>query len=358
MLISRAMLIAVGMALALHSVHGAAADFIRLVETNPPPPPVAPEMSPRSAKYNGIYEVLAAAGPWFNKTMVDSAMNKQFDSELKTGLAQAQTLGQKGVLMQIQMLTQTTEAGPFYSLRGSGASLIGVGPNADAICYSKKCYSQMDIPLQPGQSLADGSGYVFITRQGNEYQVSRYRKELLEARAQQMHLSTQSAKVYEATIRSEGVSGYAGKLAESIRDRDEKQAVLKLLKDRDDALKKADALEAQLAKEMRRAERAARTSETLNAIAGAFQLASAINMASASMGEDVTKAVPGGITDKQGLTNAVDAIRNAAGSDVQSIRVQQGTLRNSITGWEQQILDIGIKYKMTPEPGTVFNPYP
>jgi hypothetical protein len=334
------------------------ADYIRLVDSNPLPPLVAHEVSKRVVRLTSALDVISGAGPLFNERIVYRELQKNFNAELKRGFEQAKSLGQRGVLLKVQVLSTRTEANPFYSLRGNGAILIGVGKNPNDVCFVSMCYSSLQESIPSGTTLTQDSGYVWVepTVDGRAYHSSLYRIDRMEERARQARLNEQTRAAYRTAITSEAISGYASQLAKTVRTRREREVVQELLKSRDDAVNRLNSVEANLSRELRRAERAAKTSSTLKDITGALAVASTIVMVNASMGEDVTAV--GKFDTKEEALKTMKEIEAQTGERIKSLTLEQSTLRNGITGWEGSLLKIGVEYEMTPPAGSVLAPLP
>lgn len=87
----------------------------RLIDANPPPPPVAPSLSRSANRLKTVVDIVSAAGPAFNEMMVTRAYKQQFNIELEKGLKEANRLGQRGVLVKSFVVTETVEAGQYLS---------------------------------------------------------------------------------------------------------------------------------------------------------------------------------------------------------------------------------------------------
>jgi hypothetical protein len=331
-----------------------AVDYTRLVDSNPVPPLSAPESSSKVLRVGSIMKLAVQAGPAFNRTVTFGELRKAFDAELKRGLEKATAQGQAGVLLRVRLYEQTTDSGTFFSFGGGpGATLVGVGSDPDAACYATRCFDKLeaDIPAQ-GSRLAAGSGYVWVRPDGHRYEVSLYRADRLEGRARVTFFSQESKAAYEQTMASATVKGYGQALANRIRDSEDRKAVDKLMRDRQEAVEKLQAVEKKLAQELRKAERASKTSATLNQFAGALSLTSTVAMASASLGEDLSKSEYAPFKSKEAVLDAVSKFGAKAGQDVKALEIQQRTFRDSATGSTLQLYQIGVRYDMAAPTGT------
>ena len=94
----RLYVVAIAVATSVLCSAGWAADYTRLVDSNPVPPLTAPEATTRSLMLSSAVRLAVEAGPAFNRSVVHSELQKAFDSALKEGLERASSQGQAGVL--------------------------------------------------------------------------------------------------------------------------------------------------------------------------------------------------------------------------------------------------------------------
>jgi hypothetical protein len=330
-----------------------AADYTQLVDSNPVPPLTAPEASSRAAIVGSAIKLAIQAGPAFNRSVVFGELQKTFSAALKDGLEQATQQGQAGVLLRQRVYEQTTESGPFYSFGGGpGAWLVGVGMDPDSACYASGCDKPaISAGIPPsGARVTSSSGYVWVQPEKGGYTVSNYRADRLEERARVARATTESQAAYERTMAASAVKGYAQALEQRIRDTEDRKAVQQLLKSRDEAMGQLQSVEKKLAEELRKAERAAKTSATLNAIAGALSLASTVAMASASLGEDLSKSPDAPFASKEAVLDSVKKYGERSGLAVKALEIQRNTFRDSATGSTLQLFQIGVKYDMKQPP--------
>lgn len=326
-----------------------AADYTRLVDSNPVPPLTAPEASSRAAILGSAIKLAIQAGPAFNRSIVYSELQKAFDAALKDGLEQATQQGQAGVLLRQRVYEQTTESGPLYSFGGGpGAWFVGVGMDPNSACYASGCdKSAVSAGVPPsGARVTSSSGYVWVQPGKGGYTVSNYRADRLEERARVVRATTESQAAYERTMTASAIKGYAQALQQRIGDTENRKAVQQLLKSRDEALGQLQSVEKKLAEELRRAERAAKTSATLNSIAGALSLASTVAMASASLGEDLSKSPDAPFASKEAILDSVRKYGESSGLAVKALEIQRKTFRESATGSTMQLFQIGVNYDM------------
>jgi hypothetical protein len=349
-----------GLALAVCTfVRAGDAPLTVLVDSNPVPPLAAPEGSRMTRGVSAAIDLLSSAGPMFNDSKVHGELERRMTSELRRGLEQANKFGQKGVLLKVQVLEQTTEAGTFYSLRGDGATLIGYGQNADAVCFASRCFNSMEAPIPPGARLSAESGYKwFEPGAGGKLKVSWYRKDVIESRAQLVTTDQEVTKRYSDAMVAEAFTGYADQLVKTVRTRQDRDSINQLIASRNDALKKQRSLEDELQRELQHAERAAKTSAMLNQIAGVFSLATTIAMVSTSMGEDVEKSTGGAIKSQADLVQAVKNLEAQTGKRVKEISVQQGEVTDRLNNIRGTLTGYGVKFDMVPQPGTPLKPFP
>lgn len=336
-----------------------ATEYIRLVDSNPMPPPATPLDSKSASRLTSVVEIFSNAGPEFNSSKIYREFNKNLNASLQEGMEDARRLGQKGVLIQTQIYGTTTDAGTYYSLRGRGAYLIGVGNDPNSVCFSSRCYSILQEPQTPTAQPTDESGYIWVEKNdsGNGYKTFFYNTESIEGRARSLYLNEKIRGAYRAAIVGSAINGYAKQLANVVNTIKERNEILGILKNKDEAEKRYKEIDAQLAKDLKRAESAAKTSSTLNAIAGILSLASTISLASVSMGEDISNSTVSGALSKEDVLNTVNAIEMQTGQKIKSLKLEQNIINDSINGYEAQILKIGIEY-LPPPSGSVLAPLP
>ena len=334
-------------------------DYIRLIESSPFPPAAAPVESSSAVRLSSVIEIFSKAGPIFNSLVVYHEFNKNLDASLQAGLKEANRLGQKGVLIQTQIFGTTTDAGTYYSLRGKGAYLIGVGNDPNDVCFASKCYQTLQGAVSSGVEPTEDTGYLWVERKtvGKGYQVSFYNTESIEGRARAIYLNEQARDAYRQAILGSSITGYATQLASVVKTQKEKSEVMELIKNRESAEIRYKEINTQLTKELRRAENAAKTSATLSSIAGVLSLASTIAFASISMGEDLSKSTNGSLLTKEDVINTLNSIQFQTGQRVKTLSLEQESIKNSINGYESNILRIGVKF-LPPDSGSVIAPLP
>lgn len=332
--------------------------YVQLIPGASLPPPVQPDVSAKAAYALLAYNLIAKAGPWYNEKKVKDELQKSFDDALTKGLKKAETLGQKGVLLKVQVLQEQVPAGTLYSLRGSGATMVGVGPDADSICYAQECYVALETAMRPGQTVTADSGYVFIETSGKAFEVKKYAISILDAKAKQMRLDTALRNIYNESIRARAMDGYAEQLIKVAKDQSDRKAIQSLLQNRDDALKQIRNVEKELAAELNRQKSIAAAAATLNSISNALSLGGAIAMANATLGTDVTAGQPNGINSIPELQSILGAMGVDSTTKIQSINVRHKTIQNQLTGTETQIFSVGVSHDMKPDTFDVLSPKP
>lgn len=313
-----------------------------------------------STTLSGAIAVLADLGPKFNKTVVYSVLEKRYSERLNAGWAEAVKQGQRGVLMKVEVLQQTTDAGEFLALRGDGAYYVGTGPDADAVCFALKCGTELEPVIQPGQKLTSESAYIWTELVDGKFKVSRFSIKDLEGRSFAIRASGPAAAAYTEVVRTAAVQSYAESLVAAANNRADKLKIEALLQNRADNLKKIGEVEAELKRELERAERAAATSAMVRGLAGAFSLVSAVAMANISAGEDLHAHSPTGeIKDMDGLMGAVANFVASTGAKVDGLVAKQRTFTDAQTGVTTEILQLGVSFNRPPPgDGTVLNPKP
>ncbi|TPQ26384.1 hypothetical protein [Cupriavidus pinatubonensis] len=332
--------------------------YVQLIPGASLPPPVGPDLSAKAAYVGLAYNLIAKAGPWYNEKKVKDELQKNFEDAFTNGLKRADTLGQKGVLLKVQVLQEQVPAGTLYSLRGSGATVVGVGPDADSICYAQECYVALETAMRPGQTVTSDSGYVFIERSGKVFEVKKYSINILDAKAKQMRFDKELRNIYNESIRAKAMDGYAEQLIKVAKDQSDRKAIQSLLQNRDDALKQIRNVEKELAAELNRQKSIAAANATLKSISNALSLGSAIAMASATLGTDVTAGQPNGINSIPQLQSILGAMGVDSATKIQSINIQHKTIQNQLTGTETQILTVGVSHDMKPDTFDVLSPKP
>lgn len=335
-------------------------DYLRLVPSNPVPAPSAPIAPPHLGFRGAIIDILSMAGPMFNDVMVGQQLSKNFQDALNAGLQEAEKFGQQGLLIKVQIVSIPVAGGRFLKLRGKGAALVGVGPNADAVCFAARCYSTVEEKIPDGAGLTERSGYIWVEAEKEEgiFAATRYRIDTLEDRSRQIRLNEFVRSAYRSAVVATAIDGYAKRLAVRASDSTIKTAVMALIQSRIEARSRLEVIERDLMKGLRRARRAARASATLSQISGALSLASTIALANASLGEDVEKIAGGPMTSKADVAKAVMSIETTTGQKVRSLSVEQQTIRSSIGEWESRILQIGVELDVVPDGGSVLVPLP
>lgn len=339
------------------SMNASSSDYVRLIESTPFPPAAAPMESSSAVRISSVIDIFSKAGPVFNSSAIYHEFNKNLDASLQAGIRDANRLGQTGVLIQTQIFGTTTDAGTYYSLRGKGAYLVGVGNNPNDVCFASKCYQVLQEPAPSGVEPTEDTGYLWVERKksGKGFHVSFYSTESIEGRARTIYLNEQTRSAYRQAIIGSSITGYATQLASAIKTKKEQAEVMALIKNREAAEIRYKDINTQLAKELKRAENAAKTSATLNAVAGVLSLASTIAFASVSMGEDLSKSSNGSLLSKEDVLNTLNSIELQTGQRVKTLSLEQEILKNSINGYESNILKIGVEY-LPPSNGSVMAP--
>jgi hypothetical protein len=314
------------------------------------PPPSAPKKSFPLLTAKGLLQAFAEKGPWFNETSVRVALFKRLDEVTKAGTLETLGYGQRGFLIKVQVLEQSTGAGQtFYSLHNSGVAYIGTGPDADGVCAATRCYLDLAPRPEVGKKYTWGSDYYWVVP-GKNGKVTAEQLDMteFEQRARLVSLNSSLDADMRELAFNRALSDLGDRLEYLARGNAEKRRVQEYLTRRSKLTAEIEELERDLARQLERAKRAASTASTLNVIAGAFSLASAIAMSSASIGEDVQMASVKPITTLDELKAALNNVGSDATGRVQSLRARYSSLRSEKLGIEASLLDISIQFKMEP----------
>ncbi|MDQ0074509.1 hypothetical protein J2W34_006333 [Variovorax boronicumulans] len=331
-------------------------EYTRLIPDKQPMPPVGPTLSGRGAVASSIVLLISKAGPWYNESKVRSKLSEALADDMKRGSELMKRSGQSGMLLKVQVVTQVTGGGhDYYSLRGDGVVLIGVGPDANSVCYFARCFNVVEPALPVGGKLAAESGYLWIEPSNSKSQVSMYDIGAMESRAATIAAdSAGAAQAYSVarTVAIEAFTQAARAAATSERDR---KLLASLAQERADSRKQLAKIEEDLAAELRRQERIARTSATLNAIAAVLSLSSAVANATVSVGEDVTKASPNGITDKASLAEALNTLLADSKAKIIFLENRRTSLNTSLGSVETNITKLGVAVGLDPRASPVLS---
>ena len=333
-------------------------EHTRLVPANLPPPPVERTLSGKGIRVSAFYQILAKAGPAYNEGRVRRELEKGLIEDVERGKELLRKTGQRGILLKVQLVSQVTPGGQdFYSLRGDGVILVGVGPDANSVCYVARCFNVVETDLPSGAKVTTGSGYLWVEPEGsNRHRVSAFDIGAMEARATKLSIDAQAADQAMYTARTHAIDDFTKAARAAATSERDKTMLASLADQRANAIKKIGEVEEALAAELRRQERIARVSSTLNTIAAAFTLASAISTATVSIGEDVSAAVPGGIQSKESLVAAVNSLAAESNAKIVTLTTQQTTVRTSLGLIETSITTIGIAVGLDPAAVPVMTP--
>lgn len=334
-------------------------DYIRLIPSNPMPSLNAPYVTKISTGMTRTIDLISALGPKFNDLAVHHLLEKRLDEEVRRGFQEADETGQRGVLLRTQILTSQTAAGPYYQLRGDGANLVGVGPNADAVCFSQKCFQPgLDVVIPPGASLAEGSGYVWIERQPDgKYVQSMYRLNLLETRASQVYLNLAMRATFRQAIKGEAFTGYIERLQAKAATNERKKELADIEAKRKEVTDRIKTIEAAYAAEMRRQRDLADAAATMNALKGILSTASMLNSVYNAIGSSIGN--PTDFSSPQAVVDKLQSMAKDSGGKAEKILVQQKTYYDEQGQIEQQVLQFGMELNMpVPKPGSVLLPLP
>lgn len=317
-------------------------EYTRLIPSNPLPPLVAPTSSSTAAAYMpAVTKLIAAAGPWFNSYMTQKKVQEAWALNASNGLKEADKYGYRGVLLRFSVAEQQASAGTFYTVQGNGVELIGVGQDANAVCYSVRCDQKLlGFTMPSGSKLTANSGYYWIERAGGAVEISHFNGPELEDRASLARSVGDAAALYRKTVARDIMTAYSQNLERVATTRADKAEIKKLLDSREKALKEMDRIEKELDKELDNAKRAARTSATLNSIASAFNLAGAINMAVSQLPDLDTN----GVASKADLLKKVQAFEQNSNVKVRDMTERQTIIRGQVQGVETVILEKGVMY--------------
>jgi hypothetical protein len=337
-----------------------AQDYYRLVPTKPVLPLNIPEISNKASGYKSAISLLAKVGPWYNESRVFKELEKNVTRELEKGFAEVAQTGQRGVLIKVQVLSTPQEAGPYYQLRGDGATFVGTGPNADAVCFAKKCFGDnLDAPIPAGASLAQGSGYVWVERgTKGQYTRSLYQASSLEDRAKQTYFNQETRDAYMQAVKGEAYSAYVDNLSTRLKLKEQKETLAVLEAKRKETIAQVAKIEEEYAKEMRRQAQIQRNYENLAALHGILSTASMLASAQNAIGENLGDAAD--FSSPEAVLDKLKAMAAASGAEAADIKVRQTTQKSAQGEIERQTLEFGAKFEMpVPAPqGTVLLPLP
>lgn len=307
-------------------------------------PPLSKPIFSKIFTIKDAVELLSGLGPAFNDLAVKSRYEKAYRDALVIGLKDAKRLGQKGVLIRSTLVKEPTPASgvDYYSLEGSGVEVIGIGPSANEVCVAQKCHISLAPPLPPNKEYVAGYAFAEPMPRG-KIKVEQYRKADLETRTRLVFDTPAVAAASLAATKSAAFAGYAQALRAQLKTREDRIDLDNLIKARLDAQAALKAIEDELAAEMARVARMARTSANLEMIVGVFSLASAINIASSSVGDGPGVAKLKGATSIDDVKSIMKEIEVQTGKTVNRLIIRQRTATNVINGVETRTLTIGAE---------------
>jgi hypothetical protein len=301
---------------------------------------------------NWVYSIAADRG-------VKLALRNALDSELEN----AWRTGQKGVLVRTE----------YYSIEIDGVNhyvfepvvVIGQGPSAEAVCFVKSCQVRLSASRPPvGSRLVGDVSYTWVEFDDpaasrakpvpKTFKMSRY-STALEAAAAHDELDAKLNLALRSLIQQQRLSSYATALVQNLPSKDDRAVVTKLIASRDKALADRKEIETQLQEQLRRAEKAARTSALFSTLGQVFQLGQAVSLATNMMGSNGFPPSPTTpLNSNEDVIGALNAINAQATKAAVDLTTRSSAQTQVIIQIDTKIIDIGTK--KLPAPAFNFKP--
>lgn len=291
-------------------------------------------------------------GSLFNQLVIQDKVKSQWTDAFADGASEARRLGQKGFLIRVEVMTEPVESGDFLSLRGGqGVTLMGVGPDAGAVCLAASCFDRLVPKASSVQDYAPASSYYWVKETTNSFVAHRYGLRDLESRTSQISFDADMRKSIKEVNEWEALSDYSDKLEKNTKNKEDSKAVVALINSRNDAAENYQKIERELVAELAKAKKATETSNNIRAFADIVTVSTAINTVRVNLGDDVAKSVEGSKTNDQ-IATRLDEISKRSSVMIQSLINGRVKVQDDLSKVKGTILKLGNQNDMTPKIST------
>jgi hypothetical protein len=324
-----------------HSVGFAADEYVRLVPSRPALPPLAPLIAVNNTSFSGQLSSLFVE---MQPSIVNLGIALEFDRVANAALAEAVRTGQQGVLLKIRVAVHQIGNEAFYYPVGSGVSLVGHGPSAQAVLYFQGL-NVIEESVPKGMTLVSASSnYVWITQGPNKEMSSAvefYDIDALERYTRVVKASELASKAFEETSKGAYLEGYGRMLIATAKSEEERKTVQSLLLSRAQAVSQLKAVEQELSVRLERAEKAARAAALWNTLSAVFSVSSSAALAAASTGQPIQTSSGGSPTTAAELTQALQSLTAETQAMATAIRQRAETQRQLLNTFQESLLKAG-----------------
>lgn len=333
-------LLFLGLALS-HSMGIADDGYVRLVPSRPSMPPLEPLKSVDSTSIAGssaelftdIQPLLVKLGVYLEMLRVE-----------KLALTEAAAAGQAGVLLKTRVAVHQVGMEAYYYPVGSGVSLVGYGPSAEAVVYYQGL-NVIEEPVPKGMALDQPSSlYVWVPLiPGNQGKsaYATYDINDLESYVRMVKANALMRKALEEKAKASFIEGYGRMLEATAKSEEDRKVVQVLLQSRAKAMERLKNIEVELNARLERAAKAARAAAMWNTLSAVFSVGSSVALASATTGQKVQ--TPSGATPKTAteLTSALNSLAAETQSLSNAIQQSAEMQRQLINSLQESLLKAG-----------------
>lgn len=305
--------------------------YTRLVPSGPVLPPLVPQRAVNNTCVGGAFaEVFLAAQPYLVRLGVD----KELQRVAAQALAEAEQVGQAGVLLKTRIAVQQLGMQEIHYPLGSGVSLVGRGSTPEAVLFSQGL-NVLEPPVPEGMRLdTSASLYIWITRgsaSGQALKEAYYDIAALESYTRSVQANQLSRQAMQEATKAAFIEGYGRMLEATAKTEEDRKFVQALMQSRSQASERLKSVEQTLSTRLEQAEKAARAAALWNTLSAVFSVSSSVALASATTGQKIQ--TPNGQTPKTAaeLTQALDALtaqtKAAAEAFKQKVEVERALLK-------------------------------
>ena len=327
-----------------------AADLVRLIDTSGVPPSVPPTRVTATPSFHGD---VAGLFQWLQPVLVDWTISIEQSRLIADAMKEAVRTGQAGVLLKVRISKASVGDQTFFYPVGTGVTIVGVGPNIDAVCYTEQCFNAIETSPNKGTTLDYlKSEYVWVGADGIKQW--HYPIPAVDRRAQTARLYNGAQSAYAQSVSGQYLSGYANQLADKISADDGRNQIRALLQRSEDATAQLTQVEAALAENLAKAKRAANATSIFDTLSGVFSMAANVAMFSSMVGSDLKTPEGKAPLTKEDLLNAIRAVDSSAAAAIKALQDQRIDLLKRHDASRQQIIQLGSENGMGGNGGVLY----
>ena len=328
-----------------------ASELVRLIDTSGVPPSVPPSRVTATPSFHGD---VADLFQWLQPVLVDWAVSIEQSRLIADAMKEAVRTGQAGVLLKVRISKANIGDQIFYYPVGTGVTIVGIGPNTDAVCYAEQCFNALETSPNNGTKLDYfQSEYVWVGVPDSTKQW-HYSIPAVDQRAQTARLYNGAQSAYAQSVSGQYLAGYASQLAAKLSTEEGRDQVRGLLQRNEEAIAQLTRVEAELAENLVKAKRAANASSVFDTLSGVFSMAANVAMFSSMVGTDLKTPEGKAPLTKEDLRNAIKAVDAGAVAAIKALQEQRMDYLNRYDASRQKIIQLGSENGMGGNGGVLY----